>query len=162
MKGNEKRRRQDDKGQSIVEFVLILPVIAILLAGLIDLGRAYFAYVAVTDAAAEGAAFAALLVHREEDLHDVTCPPTDVEDPSEDSVCRAAREAVHGTVRLDEAEIIVRCPTCPTPTSGDPVTVTVVYPFRVTTPIVEAMIPGSVLPLRAVASQAIALTTPHE
>jgi Flp pilus assembly protein TadG len=54
----EYKRRE--RGQSLVEFVLILPVLLIALAGMLDLGRLYFAYVAVTDAAAEGAAYAAI------------------------------------------------------------------------------------------------------
>ncbi len=143
----------------MVEFVLVLPVMAILLAGLLDLGRAYFAHVAVTDAAAEGAAFAALLVHKDEELHDIVCLPEDVE--GEDPVCRAAREATHGLIRLDDAEIFVECPSCPDPTAGDPVTVTVVYPFTLVTPIVEAMVPGGMLNLRAVATQAIIPYEPH-
>lgn len=139
----------------MVEFVLVLPVLLILLAGLLDLGRLYFAYVAVTDAAAEGATYAALFYPPEQST---TCLPEDLDDP----VCEAAREASHGMVQLDEAEIIVDCPSCPNPFSGDPITVTVIYPFTLVTPIVEAMLPGSVLPLRAVNTQAVLLGDPNE
>ena len=142
----------DNRGQSLVEFVLLLPVLLILLAGLLDLGRLYFAYVAVTDAAAEGAAYAALFVPPDQSI---TCPPDD------SRVCQAAREASAGLVRLEQAEIVVDCPSCPNPASGDAVTVRVVFPFTLVTPIVEAMVPGSVLDLTAVATQAIILGEPH-
>ena len=142
----------ENRGQSLVEFVLLLPVLLIVLAGLLDLGRLYFAYVAVTDAAAEGAAYAALFFPPSDSA---TCPPDDSD------ICRAAREASAGLVQLDQAEIAVECPGCPNPASGDAVTVRVVYPFTLVTPIVEAMVPGSVLDLEAVATQAIILGEPH-
>jgi hypothetical protein len=41
----------------VVEFALILPIMLILLAGAIDLGRAFYAYVAVENAAKEGALY---------------------------------------------------------------------------------------------------------
>ncbi len=46
-------------GQSVVEFALILPVMLLLLAAAIDLGRLFYAYVAVENAAKEGAFFGA-------------------------------------------------------------------------------------------------------
>jgi Flp pilus assembly protein TadG len=45
-------------GQSMIEFALTLVIIIILLVGLIDLGRAIFTYLALRDAAQEGASFA--------------------------------------------------------------------------------------------------------
>ena len=47
------------RGQSMVEFALILPVLLLLLAAAIDLGRLFYAYVAVENAAKEGAFFGA-------------------------------------------------------------------------------------------------------
>ncbi len=44
-----------DQGQSLVELALLLPVLILILLGAIDLGRAYFAYVGITNAAREGA-----------------------------------------------------------------------------------------------------------
>ncbi len=46
------------RGQSLVEFALIAPVLIILVLGVIDYGRVYFAYVSVTNAARNGAHFA--------------------------------------------------------------------------------------------------------
>lgn len=46
------------RGQSMVEFAFTLVIILVLLVGLIDLGRAIFTYLALRDAAQEGASFA--------------------------------------------------------------------------------------------------------
>jgi len=49
-----------EKGQSMVEFSLILVFLLILLAGITDLGRALFTYMALRDAAQEGALYASI------------------------------------------------------------------------------------------------------
>ncbi len=46
-------------GQSVVEFALIVPVFILLLLMAVDFGRLFFSYVQVTNAAREGAAYAA-------------------------------------------------------------------------------------------------------
>ena len=42
-------------GQSLVEFALILPLFVLFLIGVFELGRAFFSYIAITNAAREGA-----------------------------------------------------------------------------------------------------------
>jgi len=44
-----------EKGQSLVEFALVLPVLIVLLMGLFDFGRAILAYNTVSEAARNGA-----------------------------------------------------------------------------------------------------------
>lgn len=46
-------------GQSMVELALLLPVIALLLVGTVDLGRVFFSYVRLSNAVKEGALFGA-------------------------------------------------------------------------------------------------------
>ena len=41
-------------GQSLVDFALILPLFVLLVVGVFDLGRAFFAYIAISNAAREG------------------------------------------------------------------------------------------------------------
>jgi Flp pilus assembly protein TadG len=48
------------KGQSMVEFALILPVMVLIIAGIFDLGRAFFAAITITNAAREGARYGTL------------------------------------------------------------------------------------------------------
>ncbi|RLD07303.1 MAG: hypothetical protein DRI65_04930 [Chloroflexota bacterium] len=49
-----------EKGQSLVEFALVLVFLLTLLAGIFDLGRAFFAYIIIRDAAQEGAVFGSI------------------------------------------------------------------------------------------------------
>ena len=49
-----------EKGQSLMEFSISLVVLLILIAGIVDLGRAFFTYIALRDAAQEGASYAAV------------------------------------------------------------------------------------------------------
>ena len=48
-----------ESGQSLAELALITPVFLILILGVIDYGRVYFAYVSVTNSARTGADYAA-------------------------------------------------------------------------------------------------------
>ena len=58
MKKNQNIR--NESGQSMVELAMSLTFMLILLAGVVDLGRAFFAYIALRDAAQEGAAYASI------------------------------------------------------------------------------------------------------
>src|SRR5258705_8499515 len=44
-----------ERGQGLVEFSLMLVFLSVLLISLLDVGRAYFTYLALKDAASEGA-----------------------------------------------------------------------------------------------------------
>ena len=48
-----KQQRSHRRGQSLVEFALILPVFVLVLVGLFDLGRAVYAYSTINNAARE-------------------------------------------------------------------------------------------------------------
>ncbi len=43
------------RGQSMVEFALILPLFVLIIIGVFDLGRAFFAFISISNAAREGA-----------------------------------------------------------------------------------------------------------
>jgi Flp pilus assembly protein TadG len=53
-------RPKSEQGQSLTELAIILVFLLVLLAGVVDLGRAFFAYIIVRDAAQEGALIGAL------------------------------------------------------------------------------------------------------
>jgi len=53
-----KRRRDEGNGQAIAEFAIAIPVFILIILGLFDVGRAVFAYNAMTNAAREGARLA--------------------------------------------------------------------------------------------------------
>ncbi len=49
-----------ENGQGFVEFAVGITFLLVLLAGVLDLGRAYFSYIALQDAAQEGASYASI------------------------------------------------------------------------------------------------------
>ena len=51
---------RNERGQGLVELALFLPVLLVLVMGVIDFGRVYFAYVTITNAAREGAFYVSL------------------------------------------------------------------------------------------------------
>lgn len=54
-------RRRDDRGQSLVEFAMVLPIFLMLLVGIFDLGHVVWTNDVVANAAREGARYA--IVH---------------------------------------------------------------------------------------------------
>ena len=52
--------KKSERGQSLTEFALVLVFLLSLLAGMFDLGRAFFAYIIIRDAAQEGAVYGAI------------------------------------------------------------------------------------------------------
>ncbi len=54
------RVKRRERGQSLAEFAILLPLLLILTLGAIDYGRVYFAYVSVTNAARNGAQYASV------------------------------------------------------------------------------------------------------
>jgi hypothetical protein len=50
-------KKKPKKGQSLVEFAVILTILLVLLAGVVDLGRMFFTYIGMRDAAQEGVVY---------------------------------------------------------------------------------------------------------
>lgn len=53
--------RDGPKGQSLVEFALILPILIMIMSGILDFGRIYYIYVALEDCTSEGASFLTIM-----------------------------------------------------------------------------------------------------
>ncbi len=56
-KNNQIKRQMKEEGQSLVELAVSLVILLILLAGIVDFGRISFYYIAMRDAAQEGASY---------------------------------------------------------------------------------------------------------
>ena len=132
-------RRQRQRGQSIVEFALLLPVLLTILLGLLDLGRVWYAVVTVNDCAGEGALYAAI---RPDDL---------------DGIRARAAAASSGLVQVDPEAVQVELP--PTLEPGAPVTVTVPYTVTFLNPLFGTVAPNNRIVLQGVAVEAI-ISTP--
>ncbi len=51
--------RSAHSAQSLVEFSLVLPILLLIMVGVVDLGRAYYAYMTLINVAREGASYGA-------------------------------------------------------------------------------------------------------
>lgn len=100
------------RGQSLTEFALCLAVLILILLGVFDLGRAFHAYIVITNAAREGAYYGA--------MH-----PSD----SSGIKARAVSEAEGSGIALSTANVSVSS----SGISGTPMCVTVSYDFTLLT-----------------------------
>ena len=113
-----RRRRGKSRGQSIVEFALILPLFMLLFATVLDLGRIAAAQVTVTNAAREGAFEAAKSPTSY--LAGQPCPTPDPgtgDIPStNDVVCRTILESKGSFVSIAPSDVTMTCSVsgCPT------------------------------------------------
>ena len=137
----------------MVEFALLLPVLMLLLVVAVDFGRLFATYVAVNNAAREGAAYAS--------AHPTFVTSGDNADP--ENVTYRARQEVTNPSDARFTLVTVGTPVCnpsPCPTvigtgGGATIKVTVSTNFAFFTPIISALLGGSSLPLSASATAAI-------
>jgi Flp pilus assembly protein TadG len=143
---HRRNRRSDARGQSLVEFALIFPIIILLVAGFVEIGRAVFAYNTIANAARQGARVATV-----NQLANVTdCDETrPIEDPYEPHwsirgcVILAAKTLgiTTSNVSVSYAPPPNTTLTCtPTLHVGCLASVTVTYHYSVSTPFVNKLI----------------------
>ncbi|MEW6726174.1 TadE/TadG family type IV pilus assembly protein [Desulforudis sp. 1088] len=123
-----------EKGQSLVEFALILPLLLLLLFGTIEFGRVFSASLVITNAAREGARLGAVGktdAQITQSVKDMCSPPLD-------------GGALDIEVRPAEG---VRAP-------GGEVTVTVGYGVSLVTPVLSGIAPNP-FPLNAKATMRV-------
>lgn len=139
-------RRQ--RGQSLVEVAISLMLLLTLFSGIVDLGRAYIASVALQDAANEGAIYMSVepACRYVGDGGSLTCS-----DPNNAEY--RARNAGGGELDWSRAEIIINRP--PGYSIGDSVSVTVRYRFALITPIISQLLSRDSLILTATATHLI-------
>jgi Flp pilus assembly protein TadG len=106
-----KKLIRDQRGQSVAEFALVLPLLMLILLAILQFGVLFRDYLAVTDAVRAGARKGA--VSRNSPTPQTTC---------EDAVRSAAND-------LDLAQLTVDCTSTWTP--AEDVTVTATYPYEI-------------------------------
>jgi Flp pilus assembly protein TadG len=105
---------RDDRGQTMVEFALVIPILCVVLFGVIQFGILYKNYVTLTDATRVGARKAAV------SRHDASAIASTV---------AKVRSSASG---LDLAKLAITVTPGATPWEhGDDVTVTAKYPYNV-------------------------------
>jgi len=156
--------KNKEQGQSLVEFALTLPVLLLILSGLLDLGRAYYTFVALEEAVAEAALYLAI---------SPDCPDYDLTLKPE---CANPNNAIYRAVNAgnDEFDPLLAEWNIPFTTAKDVagwaspfplqcnsigcnVLVQVYYPFELLTPGMQAFLPAgnTSIPLRTQAAQII-------
>ena len=113
-----------NRGQSLVEFALLLPIMLLIFMMVLDLGRAFYYYSVIQNAAREGARYG--IVH----YHYVSTSAA-----LETSIIVKAKELVVG---IDPADLMV-APTVPDYPieTGDILEIEVEYSFSAVTPLVN-------------------------
>ena len=121
------RRQKSGRGQSLVEFALILPVFLMLLAGIIDFGFMFYSRITVINAAREGARDAVTAIDN----------PSSIPGLVNSSVSSAATGLVAADlsntatcVGLQQANCDFSAGGRPDPLPGDAVSVTVTYTYH--------------------------------
>ncbi len=152
---NYRRRShlRSQRGQSMVEMALMMTILLIILSGVLDLGRGFFSFIAIQNAAAEGALYAAI-----NPLCRVESP--DCANPN-NVIFRAQHESPAGLIDKNRMNISVTCdgdgscaPGSGGLTEGRPITVTVDYHFQMVGPF-SALMPDGQLYMKAHAVQNI-------
>jgi len=136
-------KESSEHGQSMTEFALSLVIILTLLAGVVDLSRAFFAYIIIRDAAQEGAVYGSI------------APKSDImtlENEVEARVLTAFTDpADSSNVPLDISKINVQTDiigsSCASPGNG--IQVRVEYSLPVTMPFLGAVIGSQVMNMSA-------------
>jgi Flp pilus assembly protein TadG len=127
-----RRLRREEDGAAVVEFALVMPILALIVCCIMDLGRAFYTVNNLVSAVREGSRYGA--VHS---------------DPGSTGGQLAVKQRVRGTFAQcgsdsltdDQIEVFF-------PESRDLVTVRVSYPFRPLTPIADPLGLGTWLIVR--------------
>ncbi len=107
------RRRSRSRGQSIVELALILPVMMLLVASALDLGRMFYSQITITNAAREG-------------VYEAAYSPTSFQanaacNAADNRVmCRVLSEAKGSFVEVQKADVSLTCTPAVRPASTTP------------------------------------------
>jgi Flp pilus assembly protein TadG len=113
-----KRRGRRERGQSLVEFALVIPVFLIIVMGIIDLGMGIRSWISITNAAREAARYGAVYCSNGEG------DAADVENRAIDSA---------PTLGLIPDDVAVT--NCAMDQTGESVTVTISYDYELVTPL---------------------------
>ena len=136
-------------GQALVELALVVPVLFVLLAAAVDLGRVFYSQITVTNAAREGALEAA--------LHPTSFSAGQPCDRVTNRVmCRAVSEARQSVVTVTPADVSMTCSATCTAALGNTVTVRVAGHFTLLTPLMAAFMGGSDITLASSATAQLA------
>jgi hypothetical protein len=147
------RKRHHSRGQSLVELALVAPVLLLLIAATLDLGRVFYSQITITNAAREGAMQASYTPTSfianapcNKDLNKV--------------MCRVVNEAKGSFVTISPLDVSMSCSGACASGMGNVATVRVDGHFALLTPLLAALFGGSDVTVSASASAQI-ITNPE-
>jgi hypothetical protein len=126
--------KKSERGQSLSEFAISLVFLLTLLSGVVDLGRAFFAYIIIRDAAQEGAVYGSIV--SKEDLNAFKSAVADRVEAAYLDPSNPSEVPIDINVMNVQTDIIGAA--CAAPGNG--VRVTVDYSLPVTMPFLGAVI----------------------
>ena len=135
--------RPSERGQSLVELMVSITFMLVLLAGIVDFGRAFFVYMELRDAAQEGAIYGSAYPN----------------DPA--GIVERVRKTSRNPIELDDTSIVTVNQSFPdgSDCKGNGVEVIVSYEFPITMPFLGAIIGEQSFPLSASATDTILRST---
>ena len=123
-------------GQSLVEMAILMIVLLLIMGGVLDLGRMYFTYLALQNAAGEGAAYGA--IYPEWVDNNDNSDPNNIE-------YRVRNESSGSLIDWTNTNVNVEVHSL---AGGSPLTVSVEYEYTVITPMIQ-VITGDTVTLKA-------------
>ena len=128
-------RRGPNRGQSLVEFAFVLPILLVMVAGAVDLGRMFYGYVTIESAAREASFYGAS--RPECDVSSASCPnPSNVTWRLNQDL--SGLQGVTWTVQCKDAGGTAKANSACA--EGDSYLVGVNYPFQLVTPILSSVV----------------------
>jgi hypothetical protein len=135
-------RKPKEGGQSMVELALTITLLMVLLSGTIDLGRAFFTWLTMRDAAQEGASYGSIAPPSAS----FTCNPAASPLPQ---ICARVWDGVRDVVRNPETSIMVIV-TVDHACLGGTIKVDLIYPgFTLAMPFLGTVIGSQTIPIHA-------------
>ena len=107
-------KTRDERGQTMTEFALVLPILVLLLFAVVQFGIVFHNYITITDAARVGARKGAVA------LYGTTSPASAAE-----AAARASAD------NLDQGDLTVAVSASPSWQKGSDITVTASYPYEI-------------------------------
>lgn len=133
------QRPKKARGQSLVEFAISLTLILLLLAGAVDFGMAFFTFIAMRDAAQEGALYGSMA-------------PADT-----NGIIQRVRSSATMPLDLTDPAVRVNVRIVGNACEGGGVEVTLQYDYPITMPLIGAVIGRNTIPLTATVTDTILL-----
>lgn len=151
------KSHQFERGQSLTELAISLSMLFILLAGVVDLGRAFFTYIALRDSAQEGAVYASYY-NSTGDPDDTWCKIVDrvryTSDSPFDFTDTTVSVKIGGNATQSFPNGAIPGSPCPAlgiePGAGDEIIVSVTYDnFPITMPFLGSLVGGQTVAISA-------------